>query len=88
MAFPSLRTHKPILPGAIHRDHAGEMFEFHSCRPRRSPDRFQAAQEPNLLLHLAQTDRDASVHEPAHADIHRYAQRQERKQHRGSTVTH
>ncbi len=32
--------------------------------------------------------RDASVHEPAHADIHRHAQRQERKQHRRSAVTH
>jgi hypothetical protein len=46
MVFPSLRTHKPILPGAIHRDHAGEMLEFSTLavpgdlpiasRPRKS----------------------------------------------------
>jgi hypothetical protein len=28
VVFLSLRTHKPILPGAIHRDHAGEMLSI------------------------------------------------------------
>ena len=62
---------------AVHRDLAGEMLENrNSC----GPDCSGGTQEVNLRVR--------SVDEPAHADIHRRAQRQERKQHRRSAVTH
>ncbi len=38
----------PILPSAIHRDHAGEMLENTSCGLKQSLDRFSAYQESNL----------------------------------------
>jgi len=62
---------------AVHQDLAGEMLENrNSC----GPDFSGGTQEVNLRVR--------SVDEPAHADIHRRAQRQERKQHRRSAVTH
>jgi hypothetical protein len=62
---------------AVHPDLAGEIPEkMFSCGPEYSG----GTQEVKLQIR--------SVDEPAHADIHRHAQRQERKQHRRSAVTH
>jgi hypothetical protein len=88
-ALPSLRAHKPILPRAIHQDQAGEILENLApaarnnvkSLPGRAPQIHSRDSEPN-------GSEDALVHEPAHADIHCHAQRQERKQHRRPTVTH
>jgi hypothetical protein len=79
----------PILPGAIHRDHAGEILQNLALTAGSYPKLPSTAHHSIFSLRLsAELDRDASVHEPAHADIHCNAQRQERKQHRRSTVTH
>jgi hypothetical protein len=83
-----------FLPGAIHRNHAGEMLQILSpaspCNPRSLRDR----QEINLASTMPGTQEPelvcpgVSVDEPAHVDIHCDAQRQEREQHRRPAVTH
>jgi hypothetical protein len=85
--FPSLRAHEPNPAGhEIHPDLAGEMLEkYASC----GPDCSGGTQEVNLVKPESEPKGPGhSVHEPAHAHIHRSTQRQERKQHRRSAVTH
>jgi hypothetical protein len=79
----------PILPRAIHRDQAGEILENLALAARNNRELYPGRTPLNLSARLrAEWDRDALVNEPAHADIHCHAQRQERKQHRRPTVTH
>jgi len=88
-AIPSLRTHKPILPGAILRDHAGEILENRTLAALQRPQIvLWPRKRPNLVRTSSKNSGETSVDEPAHADIHCHAQRQERKQHRRSTVAH
>jgi hypothetical protein len=63
---------------SIHPDLAGDILEknFFSCGPDCSGG------------NTGGESASPSVDEPAHAHIHRRAQRQKRKQHRGSAVTH
>jgi hypothetical protein len=82
----------PILPCAFHWDHAGEMLETTSLAARNNLQRTSGSSISGLTksqtFGTTPQSNDASVNEPSHADIHRHAQRQERKQHRRSTVTH
>ena len=88
-AIPSLRAHKPN-PAA--RDPSGpsrRILENLALAARNNPKLFPGRTLLNLSSRLpSEWDRDASVHEPAHPDIHCHTERQERKQHRRSTVTH
>jgi hypothetical protein len=90
VVIPSLRTHKP---NPAERDPMGP------CRRSAFENSSLAARNNRMIViecpksqtfgrSLDQKDRESSVNEPAHADIHRHAERQERKQHRRSTVTH
>jgi hypothetical protein len=63
---------------AIHSDLAGKK----SSKNPALVDRTLSGGTQEVKLQIR------SVDEPAHADIHHHAQRQERKQHRRSAVTH
>ena len=78
-----------ILPGAFPRDQAGEILEKSCfCSPQRSRTVPGPHKQPNPFADGVSTLVDASVHEAAHTDVHCHAQRQERKQHRRSAITH
>jgi len=87
-AFLSPRAHEPNPAGRDPSDLAGDMLQYVLLPAGSIPNRSGAAQELDLLTLASPPCGNASVHEPAHADIHRHAQRQERKQHRRSAVTH
>jgi hypothetical protein len=95
--FPSLRAHEPLScrardppgPGPLLRPTNLEerLDYFHLSHPavRTVP----YTQECKLSkLSPEPKGPEYSVYKPAHADIHRHAKRQERKQHRRSAVTH
>ena len=85
----------PILPGAIPWDPAGEILQIpNSCGAERIGSALFATraqsclgQNPDLRASVRR-DMSSSINEPAHADVHCHTQRQEREQHRRSTVTH
>jgi hypothetical protein len=49
-ALPSLRAHKPILPGAIHRDQAGLILQNLAFAARNNPKLFPSRTLRNLFL--------------------------------------
>ena len=88
VVFPSLRPHKPNPARRGPPGPAGEILEF-SLAAGTDPWPFPASARAKPFGRSSdRIDRKASIDEPAHADIHRHAQRQEREQHRRPTVTH
>ena len=88
--FPSLRAHEPLSCRA--RDPSGPGPLLHSTKLEECRDYFHQSlpavrtvpgtQGCNFQNSVrTQMARYTSVHKPAHADIHRHAQRQECKQH-------
>jgi hypothetical protein len=75
-AMPAKYLKKPLL-----------RFETISDRCVRRTSLILLKTTPGLRLPRLEIP-GASVNEPAHADVHCHTQRQEREQHRRSTVTH
>jgi hypothetical protein len=88
--FPSLRAHEPLScrardpsgPGPLLRSTKSEERRDYFHKPHPAVRTVPATQEYKLSkLCPGPNGPGKSVHKPAHADIHRHAQRQECKQH-------